>query len=180
MVCIVSVVYNEDGPIMLKMSLKRRLLSAAAAAVLLLLPVISCFWAIPRADFSEGELRPCPDRPNCVSSRDAGRPSYIEPLSCEGDTEQAWTALRQVIDDMGGTVRKEQDGYIWASFATAVFRFVDDVEFNLAPEEGVIHIRSEARLGYSDFGVNRKRLETLRGMLAEKMKSMLGNTSAPE
>jgi uncharacterized protein (DUF1499 family) len=39
---------------------------------------------------------------------------------------------------------------------------VDDVEFVLAPEQRLIHVRSAARLGYSDFGVNRKRAESLR------------------
>jgi uncharacterized protein (DUF1499 family) len=40
--------------------------------------------------------------------------------------------------------------------------FVDDLEFYFPREESVIHLRSAARLGESDLGVNRRRLEQIR------------------
>jgi len=64
----------------------------------------------------------------------------------------------------GATVIEEKADYLYAEYRTPLLRFVDDVEFLLA--EGVIHVRSASRLGRRDFGVNRKRIETLRKMLS--------------
>ncbi len=52
------------------------------------------------------------------------------------------------------------ESYLHAEFRSAVFRFVDDVEFLV--QDHVIQVRSASRLGYSDLGVNRKRVEALR------------------
>ena len=54
--------------------------------------------------------------------------------------------------------------YLHAEFKSAVFRFVDDVEFFADEGAGVIQVRSAARVGNSDLGVNRKRLETIRAL----------------
>ena len=51
--------------------------------------------------------------------------------------------------------------YIWAVYTTPLMRFNDDVEFHFAAP-GIIQIRSESRIGYSDMGANRKRIEKLR------------------
>jgi len=53
------------------------------------------------------------------------------------------------------------DDYLHAEFRSAVFGFVDDVEFYFSPP-GFIQVRSAARTGYYDFGINRERVETLR------------------
>jgi uncharacterized protein (DUF1499 family) len=45
--------------------------------------------------------------------------------------------------------------------------FVDDVEFFLDEGANVIHVRSASRLGQSDLGVNRKRVETIRAKFNE-------------
>jgi uncharacterized protein (DUF1499 family) len=42
-------------------------------------------------------------------------------------------------------------------------RFVDDLELKLV--DGQLLVRSESRVGHSDFGVNRKRAEQLRELL---------------
>jgi uncharacterized protein (DUF1499 family) len=62
-----------------------------------------------------------------------------------------------IVDDSGQ--------YLHAECRSAVFRFVDDLELHLRPDEGAIAVRSASRLGYSDFGVNRGRVETLRRKL---------------
>jgi uncharacterized protein (DUF1499 family) len=56
-------------------------------------------------------------------------------------------------------------GYLHAECESAVFGFVDDLELHLRPDEGVIAVRSASRLGYSDVGANRRRVERLRAML---------------
>ena len=40
-------------------------------------------------------------------------------------------------------------------------KFVDDLEL-FYNDESVIHVKSASRLGYSDFSVNRERVEQLR------------------
>ncbi len=61
--------------------------------------------------------------------------------------------------------------YIHAEFASAMFRFVDDVEFYFEDSRNIIHVRSASRVGYSDMGVNRKRIEQVRKLFAERDES---------
>ena len=58
--------------------------------------------------------------------------------------------------------------YLHAEFTISIFGFVDDVEFHLRPGEGIIALRSASRLGYSDLGVNRRRIAKLMRMLQER------------
>ena len=67
-------------------------------------------------------------------------------------------------DHLRARVVEVTDRYLHAEFTTPVFRFVDDVEFLLAAD--AIHVRSASRLGWSDFGVNRRRVERLRRAFA--------------
>jgi uncharacterized protein (DUF1499 family) len=61
------------------------------------------------------------------------------------------------------------DHYIHAEFTSAFFRFVDDVEFYFDSEAKIIHMRSASRIGYSDFGVNRERLEKVRSLFGDSI-----------
>ena len=61
----------------------------------------------------------------------------------------------------------EDDGYyVHAEFRSRVFRFVDDVEFLLDDATGQIYFRSASRVGRSDLGVNRRRMEAIRDAFA--------------
>ena len=109
-------------------------------------------------------LAACPDKPNCVSSQADDQRHLIEPLRFTGEPGEAWSRLKAILQQQPRTrIVDEQDGYLHAEFRSLVFRFVDDVEFVMQPEQGVIHIRSASRTGYSDFGVNRRRVNRLRG-----------------
>jgi uncharacterized protein (DUF1499 family) len=110
----------------------------------------------------DGKLRPCPGTPNGVCSETTNPIVRIDPFSFTGSAENAWAILKPIIVENGGVVRKAEKGYLWATFLIPVFGFVDDVEFRLSQEEGVIHVRSSSRLGFSDLGVNRGRVEQLR------------------
>ena len=57
--------------------------------------------------------------------------------------------------------------YLHAEFRSAVFRFVDDVEFHADEAAGVIQVRSGSRIGFSDLGVNRRRIEAIRARWGE-------------
>lgn len=141
----------------------------------LFLIIASCRTKPPKfADIplANERLNPCPDKPNCVSSekdgRSAGSPSYIEPLTFQGPPDVALERLKVTIRELGGTIHTEQETYLWATFTTRLLRFVDDVTFRVVAEEGVIHVRSGSRVGHSDFGVNRKRVERLRALFIQK------------
>jgi uncharacterized protein (DUF1499 family) len=109
-----------------------------------------------------GMLRPCPGTPNCVSSESARPGDHVDPLSFKGAPEKAWETLKTIVAAMGGTIQNEENGYLWTTFVVPVLGFTDDVEFRLDASAGVIHVRSASRLGYSDLGVNRMRVEQLR------------------
>ena len=118
---------------------------------------------------SDGRLAPCKRTPNCVSSqadadKDAGH--YIAPIRIRGSARDAWVALRSMLQK---TPRVElvadKANYLYAEFASRIMGFVDDVEFLLDEKAGVIHVRSASRLGRSDFGVNRDRIETIRSRI---------------
>lgn len=122
----------------------------------------------PVTGLVDGRLRSCPDTPNCVSSEDEGKPSYVEPLWFKTAPENSWKIVKDAIQVMGGKIELENDGYLHATFMTAVFRFVDDVELRMDEKHAVIHVRSASRVGRSDMGLNRKRVDYLRAQFSQQ------------
>ncbi len=116
----------------------------------------------------DGRLAPCASTPNCVSSqadpRDGGH--YIAPLVIAGTASAAWSALAEVLRGAQRVhIVAEKPGYLYAEFTSRLMGYVDDVEFLLEDKAALIHVRSASRLGQSDFGVNRKRVEAIRAAL---------------
>jgi len=108
-------------------------------------------------------LKPCPSSPNCVSSLAEDARHRVPPLSWTGELTQAKARLRRAVLAAGdATFVVEADTYWQLEFRSRLFRFVDDVEFLFDREHRLIHVRSASRVGYSDLGVNRKRVETIR------------------
>ncbi len=109
-------------------------------------------------------LKPCPSSPNCVSSLEEEDSNHrVPPLSWTGDIAQAKVRLRQaVLADGNATFVVEDDTYWRIEFRSRIFRFVDDVELLFDPRTKLIHVRSASRMGHSDLGVNRKRVEKIR------------------
>jgi len=124
----------------------------------------SSLWPQPdeKPQLVNGKLRACPGTPNCVNSESTNPMRNIAPLAFSDSSEQAWAALKLVVREQGGTVHDESNDYLWSTFTVPLFGFIDDVEFRLSTIEGVIHVRSASRLGISDLGVNRGRVEQLR------------------
>lgn len=113
----------------------------------------------------DGHLVACPDKPNCVSSEGSSGNSFVEPLEISGSIVSQWQALQEMILEMGGQIEEVDNHFLHATFRSRVFRFIDDVTCRLDNETNTIQIRSASRVGYSDFGVNRKRVEELRKRL---------------
>lgn len=112
---------------------------------------------------SEGQLLACPGTPNCVSTQaDAGdKEHYILPITTDKSPADAIAQLKTIIEGMErSTIIESTDTYVCAEFSSKLMGFVDDVEFYATP--GTIQMRAAARLGKSDLGVNRKRMEAIR------------------
>lgn len=113
-------------------------------------------------------LAPCPSSPNCVNSQSQDALHKIEPLTYDSTPTQALAELKTVIQSMERTqIITETEKYLYAEFTSKLMGFVDDVEFLIDESAKVIHVRSASRLGKSDLGVNRQRIETIRAKLNE-------------
>ncbi|MGK7891088.1 MAG: DUF1499 domain-containing protein [Leptolyngbyaceae cyanobacterium] len=118
----------------------------------------------PALGVNDGQLSPCPASPNCVASQgdvDAGH--KIAPIGYEGDRATARDALVKAIATLPRTaIVADTNDYIRIAATSRLMGFVDDAEFYFPEDEAVIQVRSASRLGESDLGVNRDRIETLR------------------
>ena len=113
----------------------------------------------------DGKLAACPSSPNCVNSQAGDRSHGIRPLAFSGDAVTAMRKLTGVVTAMPRTqVVRSTDDYLYVEFSTPLLGFVDDVEFYC--DGTAIQVRSASRLGYSDLGVNRKRIEAIRAIYA--------------
>jgi uncharacterized protein (DUF1499 family) len=111
----------------------------------------------------------CPSTPNCVNSFSSDSTHTIAPLKYSSTPEQAFADLKQIIESQLRTkIIQATDSYIYTEFTTKIMGFVDDVEFYLDKPSNVIQVRSASRLGESDLGVNRQRIESIRTQLSEK------------
>lgn len=128
-----------------------------------LLGLIGCAGAPPKnLGAREGILAPCPGSPNCVSSQAANERHRIAPLVFSGDPGAAFARLKRVLAGRSDTIIVDDlPDYLRVELRTILF--VDDGEFLLDRTNKVIHVRSASRLGYSDLGKNRSRLEAIRG-----------------
>jgi uncharacterized protein (DUF1499 family) len=120
----------------------------------------------------DGKLKPAPRTPNGVSSQAdpaADAAHYIAPLACNGDPGGTWARLVKLVEALPGIeIVTRTDGYLHAECSSKMLGFIDDLECLLDRAAKVIHVRSAARLGIRDFGVNRARVETLRSQLGAR------------
>jgi uncharacterized protein (DUF1499 family) len=135
-----------------------------SSIVMVSMLVVGCAGVRPAGlGIKDGKLAPCPSTPNCVSSQSSEREHAVEPLMFARTVTAAHEALKKIILGMKRSqIITETGSYIHAEFTSAIFRFVDDVEFWFDENAKVIHVRSASRLGHSDLGVNRKRVEDIR------------------
>lgn len=128
----------------------------------LILP--SATWAFTsNLGVNNGHLAACPTSDNCVVSQDADSKHAIDPITYHVDRDQARETLLKVLTVVPRTSVLEQTGnYIHAISKSRIFKFTDDVEFYFPSDESLIHMRSASRIGESDLGVNRRRLEQIR------------------
>jgi uncharacterized protein (DUF1499 family) len=132
-----------------------------AAACLI---IASCSGTRPaNLGATNGLLAPCPSTPNCVSSQSKDPEHAVAPLTYTSSSAEAMAKLKRIVQTMPrALIVSETPAYFHAEFTSAVMRFVDDIEFSLDEPARSINVRSASRLGKSDLGVNRKRVEEIR------------------
>jgi uncharacterized protein (DUF1499 family) len=101
-----------------------------------------------------------------VCSDSIDKKHYIEPYQLKVKSSKGWETLKEIISSLPRTtIISATSNYLHAEARSRIFRFIDDMEFQLRPRQSIIAVRSTARLGYYDFGVNRRRIEEIRERL---------------
>lgn len=115
-----------------------------------------------------GKLAAVPDSPNCVSSMTDKESHKMEPIDVSG-VDQPIEKLKSAIESTIPRARlvTEDGNYLHYEFTSLIFRFVDDGEFLLNEDRTAIDFRSSSRVGYSDMGANKKRMEQIRSAMAK-------------
>lgn len=117
------------------------------------------------------EFPPCPDSPNCVSSQAKTDKHFIDPLVYSGSGNEAFTKLKNIVAEYPGSrIIKSTTDTLHAEFRTHWLKFTDDFNAVLEDKTKTIQVRSASRIGYWDFGTNRKRIEKIRGAFLEDLK----------
>ena len=116
-------------------------------------------------------LPACPSSPNCVSSQanHTDNVHYIAPFAIKGDVDTVWETLKTTLQNQPRiNITHSDEISLHAEATTRFLRFVDDLDAMLDRDAALIHIRSASRVGYSDLGVNRNRIESLRKQLMQQ------------
>mgnify|MGYP006169635247 FL=1 len=131
-------------------------------SLLALLPFLSACAGEPPQDIGvrDGRLIACPESPNCVSSYESSEEHSIAAL--DGNLSQIQQIL-VAID--GANIVKQSSNYLYAEFTSSLMGYVDDVEFLYDAANNTTQVRSASRVGYSDMGANRSRIEAIRTQL---------------
>ena len=127
-----------------------------------LLPFLGACAGQPPSNIGilDGQLTACPESPNCVSSFETSEQHGIAPLNANLDQVQ-----RVLVSLDEANIVDAQENYLYAEFTSSIMGYVDDVEFMHDGASGMTHVRSASRLGYSDLGANRKRIEAIRAAI---------------
>ncbi|NNJ90992.1 MAG: DUF1499 domain-containing protein [Gammaproteobacteria bacterium] len=135
-----------------------------------MVPVIYLFYLGKKSEAGgapgliENQLTKCPGTPNCVCSEYSDDVEhFIDPV--HGIDTLTAESIVKLVEQLGGQVNSRTDTYVSAIFVSRWFGFVDDVEFRIDEQKGIIHIRSASREGHSDLGVNRQRVENIKKSL---------------
>lgn len=147
---------------------------ALLGLIILITIVIIAFFAMglysetgTAPGLANGQLAPCPNKPNCVSSESSPSDNHSIPAISISPTmgEEPLLKVKEVIELLGGDVNYSDDNYLASTFTSDLLGFVDDVEFRVDQGSNLLHVRSASRVGYSDMDANRKRVEQIRVLL---------------
>lgn len=108
-------------------------------------------------------LSGCEDLHNCTASTATVKRNLIDSLDYSGPPSQAVATVSRVIATQSGAqIITQSENYLHATYKTTLLGYTDDLELLLDENTGILHVRSASRIGKSDLGANRKRIEALR------------------
>jgi uncharacterized protein (DUF1499 family) len=133
------------------------------ALFLILMSAVACAGhAQDSRSKTPADLAPCPDSPNCVSTKSNDPGHAMPPLPYLKSGRESMDRLVGIVQEMKrANIVAATPTYLHVEFRSALFRFVDDLEFVLEDSARLIHFRSASRTGYYDFGVNRRRMKEI-------------------
>ena len=126
------------------------------------------------------QLAPCPSSPNCVCSDEPNESThYIDPIASIGwepmnaeessskeNGQRLLAAIARYLESHDEfKIIEQTDDSLKAEATTPILRFVDDIDMQVRGAR--VFVRSASRLGYSDLGKNRRRVEKIRSAMAE-------------
>jgi len=112
---------------------------------------------------ADNQFLSCPATPNCISTHSTDLQHASDPIRFSGSAGDALKKMHAIVEQQPRTrIITVTAGYMHVEFTSRIFQFVDDVQFLFDENQQVIHFRSSSRSGYSDLGVNRHRMESLR------------------
>ncbi|MGK0290850.1 MAG: hypothetical protein ACI86H_002313 [bacterium] len=129
-----------------------------------LMSLLNCSGEPPKnLGVTKEKLAVCPNKPNCVSSQATSKKHLIKGFPLKASAKESIQAIKKIIKGMKRTtIVQEKDNYLYAEFQSALMGYVDDIEFYADETGKIMHVRSASRLGKSDLGANRKRVEAIR------------------
>ena len=161
-IALLTIVWGVVAPVQAVPLIARIMPTAVPAAI----PGLSQLFAgsaPSNLGLQEDRLAPCPATPNCILSQDSDVAHSIAPLTYSGDRSRTYENLLKILAVVPRTrIVTQTDNYIRVEFESRLLGFVDDGEFYFPAEDGIIQVRSASRLGESDLGVNRTRMEQIR------------------
>lgn len=143
-------------------------------ALLLVAAILWSHLVTPETGMHHGQLRACDNKPHCVCSEEhEDDEHHVEPLMiADGeDPQHGWQRFLALLGEQPGITieaRTQSDIYVHATATTPLLHFVDDLEARLDLTGRRIHLRSASRVGHSDLGANRRRVEALRQQWNER------------
>ena len=144
-----------------------KVILAALISLVLAFGVLMIFKAFrshkmnPEVGVINDQLRACGQKPNCISSfAEQGTSFYYAPIE-SNNIESVWDSLNILLSENPYKVESSSTNYIHATATTSLLKFVDDLEFLLSVKDGKIFVRSASRVGRSDLGTNRKRMDKI-------------------
>lgn len=136
------------------------------AFFLLILLRLAIPYLSPQPDslgVANGQLAECPSSPNCVSSFATEESHRIDPIAFNGSLQESRSSLLLAIQALPrAEIVEEEPNYLHVITRSRLMGYVDDNEFLIDEKSGTIHVRAAARLGQSDLGANRARIEAIR------------------
>jgi len=120
----------------------------------------------------DGKLNPCSSKPNCCCSQYQDNSHYVEPIKADASQGDAMEQLSLAVSSLpSATIITQTDNYIHAECKSKLLGFVDDLEVLWEKDQQFFQVRSASRLGYSDMGINRRRVEKLRQLIHRPAKN---------